>query len=136
MYKFSNGLFYPFSLQSAYESAGTWPEIGVEVTDDVFKSFSAAPEGKVVGVDGGGYPCWVEVPPLSHDELIAIAESKRVQLLNHADEVVKDWRVELALDEISDEDKAELSAWMAYKRAVKAVDVSTAPEISWPVGPS
>ncbi|MFP1869273.1 tail fiber assembly protein [Lonsdalea quercina] len=135
MYKFSNGLFYPFILRNAYESAGSWPESGVEVTDDVLKSFSTAPAGKMVGVDADGYPCWVDVPPPSHDELIAAAESKRVQLLNYADEVVKDWRVELALDEISVEDKAKLSAWISYKKAVKSVDTSTVPDITWPEKP-
>ncbi|OSN07205.1 phage tail protein [Lonsdalea britannica] len=135
MYRFSNGSFYPSILQGAYESAGSWPENGVDVTDEVFKEFSVSPSGKTVGTDTEGRPCWVDVPPPSHDELIAAAESKRVQLLNYADEVVKDWRVELALGEISDEDKAKLSAWISYKKAVKSVDTSTAPDITWPEKP-
>ncbi|MFP1910317.1 tail fiber assembly protein [Lonsdalea quercina] len=135
MYRFSNGSFYPSILQGAYESAGSWPETGVDVSDEVFKAFSVAPAGKIVGMDAEGYPCWVDAPPLTQEALIAAAESKRLQLLNHADEVVKDWRVELALEEISDEDKTKLSAWMSYKKAVKAVDTSTAPDITWPDEP-
>ncbi|MEE6801924.1 tail fiber assembly protein, partial [Escherichia coli O8:H10] len=33
-------------------------------------------------------------------------------------------------------DREKLSAWMAYKRAVKAVDIATAPEIAWPALPA
>ena len=36
---------------------------------------------------------------------------------------------------ISEENKKKLSSWMAYKTAVKAVDVSTAPDINWPAQP-
>ncbi|MEY5966026.1 tail fiber assembly protein, partial [Salmonella enterica subsp. enterica serovar Corvallis] len=68
--------------------------------------------------------------------LIAIAEQVRQQLLTHADAVMLDWRTELMLDEISDANRAKLSAWLAYKNEVKAVDVTTAPEnVNWPVPP-
>ncbi|WP_343105376.1 tail fiber assembly protein, partial [Escherichia coli] len=47
-----------------------------------------------------------------------------------------DWRTELMLGEISDANKAKLSAWLEYKNRVKAVDVTTDPEnINWPVPP-
>ncbi|MDS0578198.1 tail fiber assembly protein [Escherichia coli] len=39
------------------------------------------------------------------------------------------------LGDISDEDKAKLSEWMAHKKAVKAVDTSTAPDVIWPEQP-
>ncbi|HBC82626.1 MAG TPA: phage tail protein, partial [Escherichia sp.] len=41
----------------------------------------------------------------------------------------------LLLDEISAVDREKLSAWMAYKREVKAVDISTASVITWPSQP-
>jgi hypothetical protein len=40
------------------------------------------------------------------------------------------------LGDISNEDKAKLSSWMDYKKEVKAVDTSTAPDVSWPVKPA
>nr|WP_255474519.1 tail fiber assembly protein [Pantoea sp. SJZ147] len=46
-----------------------------------------------------------------------------------------DWRIKMLLGDISDNDKSQLSAWMSYISAVKAVDVSTAPDVSWPVPP-
>ncbi|WGE30735.1 tail fiber assembly protein [Edwardsiella tarda] len=36
---------------------------------------------------------------------------------------------------ISDGDKAKLTAWMEYIKAVKAVDTSTAPNVAWPLKP-
>ncbi|OSN01074.1 tail fiber assembly protein [Lonsdalea iberica] len=66
---------------------------------------------------------------------IAEAEQRRQTLLTEADNVTSDWRVELMLGDISDDNKTKLSAWMAYKSAVNAVDVSTAPDVSWPAQP-
>ncbi|WP_369833111.1 tail fiber assembly protein [Cronobacter malonaticus] len=71
-------------------------------------------------------------PEVDH---IAQSENQRAQLLATADDVTADWRVELMLGDISDEDKAKLSAWMDYKKEVKAVDTSTAPDVSWPAQP-
>ncbi|AMO48430.1 putative tail fiber assembly protein [Enterobacter sp. FY-07] len=39
------------------------------------------------------------------------------------------------LGDISESDKTKLSAWMDYKSEVKAVDISTAPNVTWPVKP-
>lgn len=75
-------------------------------------------------------------PPPTHEELIQSAEFERERLLKHADDVMLDWRTELMLGEISHANKAKLSAWLAYKNEVKAVDVTTDPEhINWPVQP-
>ncbi|EGA5748520.1 tail fiber assembly protein [Escherichia coli] len=75
-------------------------------------------------------------PPPTHEELIQAAEFERERLLKHADEVMLDWRTELMLGEISDANKAKLSAWLAYKNEVKSVDVTTDPEhVNWPVPP-
>lgn len=75
-------------------------------------------------------------PPPTHDELIQAGGFEREQLLKHADEVMLDWRTALLLGEISDANRAKLSAWLAYKNEVKSVDVTTNPEhVNWPVIP-
>ncbi|HFG0653948.1 TPA: tail fiber assembly protein [Salmonella enterica] len=75
-------------------------------------------------------------PPPTHEELIHAAETERQRLLKHADAVMLDWRTELMLGEISDANRAKLSAWLAYKNEVKSVDVTTDPErVNWPVPP-
>ncbi|WP_036774011.1 tail fiber assembly protein [Photorhabdus australis] len=75
-------------------------------------------------------------PPPTHEELIQTAEYKRQQLLKHADAVMLDWRTELMLYEISDANRAKLSAWQAYKNEVRSVDVTTDPgHVNWPEHP-
>lgn len=75
-------------------------------------------------------------PPPTHEQLIQAAENERQRLLSAADAVMLDWRTELMLGEISDANRAKLSAWVAYKNEVKAVDVTTDPEhVNWPVTP-
>ncbi|ECY5867981.1 TPA: tail fiber assembly protein [Citrobacter freundii] len=78
---------------------------------------------------------WVTDSDAKHQGDIADAEQHRQMLLAQVDELSSDWRVELMLGDISEENKKKLSSWMAYKTAVKAVDVSTAPDINWPVQP-
>nr|WP_255211683.1 tail fiber assembly protein [Pseudescherichia vulneris] len=69
----------------------------------------------------------MDAPLPTTEELVAQAEQTRQALLKRVDEVTTDWRVELALEDISEGAKAKLSAWMNYKREIKAVNVSTAP---------
>ncbi|MBL5920763.1 tail fiber assembly protein [Lelliottia amnigena] len=66
---------------------------------------------------------------------VADAEQQRRVLLAEADQITADWRTELALGIIDDGDKAKLTVWMKYIKAVKAVDTSTAPDINWPERP-
>lgn len=78
---------------------------------------------------------WVTDSAAKHQGDIADAELHRQILLAQVDELTSDWRVELMLGDISEKNKAKLSSWMAYKTEVKAVDVSTAPDVSWPAQP-
>ncbi|EDT3961291.1 tail fiber assembly protein [Salmonella enterica] len=52
------------------------------------------------------------------------AESQRQNLLDDANDATKDWRTELSLGVISDEDKASLVKWMTYIKALNALDLS------------
>ncbi|MDE8821178.1 tail fiber assembly protein [Citrobacter freundii] len=75
-------------------------------------------------------------PPPTHEELIQAAENERQRLLTAADAIMLDWRTELMLGEISDANRAKLSAWLAYKNEVKSWDIKTDPEnVNWPVPP-
>lgn len=106
----------------------------VEINADLYNALMAGQQndGKVIESDDDGYPILVSLK-VDH---IAQAENQRAQLLAMADNVTADWRVELMLGDISNEDKAKLSSWMDYKKEVKAVDTSTAPDVSWPVKPA
>lgn len=78
---------------------------------------------------------WVTDADAQRSGQIAAAEQHRQMLIAQANEITADWRTELALGIIDGSDKAKLTEWMKYIKAVKAVDTSTAPEIRWPVPP-
>ncbi|ENQ3900876.1 tail fiber assembly protein, partial [Salmonella enterica] len=71
----------------------------------------------------------------------AKAETTRQKLLNDADNAIEDWRTELSLGIISDEDKACLVKWMTYIKALKALDLSDVKDeagfkaVNWPDKP-
>ncbi|HAT1525199.1 TPA: tail fiber assembly protein [Morganella morganii] len=74
-------------------------------------------------------------PPLTHEQHVAIAESQKQALIAEASEKTELWRIQLMLGTITEEDKASLKEWMLYVQKVQAIDVSTAPDIFWPVKP-
>ncbi|EDT0176870.1 tail fiber assembly protein, partial [Salmonella enterica] len=71
----------------------------------------------------------------------AKAETTRQKLLDGANSTIADWRTELALGEISDDDKATLTKWMSYIKGLKSLDLTgisdeaTFNKIQWPALP-
>ncbi|MGH6098816.1 MULTISPECIES: tail fiber assembly protein [Citrobacter freundii complex] len=135
IYDAKTNAFYPLSLKEEYETSDTWPENGIEVDETVFVAFLTAPAGKVRVAGSDGKPAWGDIPPPTPEQAIAIAEHEKQLRLAYANNVTADWRTELALGSISDDDKARLIAWMAYIKELKSVDTSTAPGIKWPDKP-
>lgn len=68
-------------------------------------------------------------------EQIAAALTTQGELLRVAAETIADWRTELLLGIITDEDKEKLTEWMEYRKSVKAIDIHKAPDIFWPEKP-
>ncbi|WP_208951229.1 tail fiber assembly protein [Rahnella sp. ChDrAdgB13] len=65
-------------------------------------------------------------------DYVSIAESKRAALLSDANAKISNWKAELMLETISDDDKASLQVWLTCIKVLKALDLSTAPDIEWP----
>ncbi|MFC2858652.1 tail fiber assembly protein [Citrobacter farmeri] len=136
LYSATANSFYPKSMKSDYESAGSWPDDAIEVEDSIYEEFTAVPpDGKERKPDESGNPSWADIPPPSKDEQIAVAEEQKKALLLEAQATISLWQTELQLGLISDEDKASLIAWMNYIKAVQEVDTSKAPDITWPDKP-
>lgn len=115
----------------------TWPADAVLLSDEESELYwkQNPPAGKQLGAENGR-PVWIDIPAPTREELILTAENERQRLLKQADAVMLDWRTELMLGEISDANKAKLSAWLAYKNEVKSVDVTTDHEhVIWPAPP-
>jgi hypothetical protein len=137
LYSAKTNMFYPVEMQEEYEQSGEWPLEGKEVDEEGFNEFtSQAPSGKMRIAGADGLPAWGDLPAPTQEQLIQQAENQKTALLNEASNVTADWRVELSLGIISDDDKASLTAWMQYVKAVKAVDTSKAPNITWPSKPA
>ncbi len=94
---------------------------------------SIAPSGPYQKWDGKK---WVTDTDAQHAADVEAANQQKQALLDNAAEVTSDWKTELALGIIGDEDKVSLIEWMNYTKAVKAVDTSTAPDITWPTPPA
>lgn len=138
VYSAANNSFFAKNDVEKYEEAGWELADIVDVTYDTYLEFieDRTLQGQVRIAGADGFPAWGDIPPPTHEELIAAAEQVRQQLLAHADTTMLDWRTELMLAEISDANKSKLSAWLAYKNDVKSVDVTTDPEhVSWPSPP-
>ncbi|ESN50403.1 tail assembly chaperone [Enterobacter sp. MGH 16] len=133
----SKNAFIPERMVEDYRNAGWDIDELIPVADSVFAEYSAMPpDGKIRGISADRLPEWTDAPQLTTEEQIALAERKRQTLLAKANEVTADWRTELSLGIIDDDDKAKLTAWMMYIKAVKAVDISNAPIFIWPTKPA
>ncbi|WP_375752960.1 tail fiber assembly protein [Enterobacter roggenkampii] len=138
----SKNAFIPAGMVEDYRNAGWDIDELIPVDDAVFAEYSATPpDGKIRGISADGFPEWADAPQLTTEEQIALAERKRQTLLAKANEITADWRTELQLDIISDEDKGNLIKWMAYIKQLKAmsfskiIDEASFDNIIWPVKP-
>ncbi|EOV1656316.1 tail fiber assembly protein [Yersinia enterocolitica] len=130
-----NNAFIPAEMVDEYKVAGWAIDDLVEAREDILPFYGKAPTGKIRGVRDNGMPAWVDLPPPTHEELIAKANAKKSQLKAIADSEIE-WRQD-AVDDRSASDKeiTALASWRKYRIALMRVDVSNTLEIEWPVLP-
>ncbi|EOY5723697.1 tail fiber assembly protein [Enterobacter cloacae] len=89
---------------------------------------------------GASYTDGVFVPPQppekTHDELVAEANQQKASLIDYATSVIDPLKDALDGGYIEEEDKATLTAWQKYRYQLTKVDISTAPDITWPTPPT
>lgn len=139
VYSAGNNAFYPLSMKEDYERHNSWPEDGIEVDEAVFNEFtSLPPAGKMRGSTTDGMPAWVDIPPPSHDEAVAHAEAEKQSRIDSANDHMnsKQWPGKAALGRLKGDDLAQYNSWLDYLDELEAVDVSTAPDITWPDQPT
>lgn len=90
---------------------------------------------------------WVETSGPSPEDieseresLIAAANNEKTLLMSHASDMIAAISDEIENFEDSDTAvpnklRSDLKAWKQYRIALKNIDVSTAPDIEWPVAP-
>ncbi len=136
-YKYSakNDVFIPASFIAEYEESGWDFSDAIDVDDDVYLEFINPPAGKVRVAGKDGLPAWEDIPPPTKEQLIEQTEAKKQSLIAEVNTETEMLRAKLALGRIKDDEKALLNAWLDYLDELEAVDVSTAPDIEWPVSP-
>ena len=79
---------------------------------------------------------WLHInPPVTKEQQIAEAEAEKQRLITEVHTETEMLRAKLALKRIKPDEEALLIAWLDYLDELEAVDVSTAPDITWPVKP-
>ncbi|MDC9595134.1 tail fiber assembly protein [Xenorhabdus sp. IM139775] len=135
-YKFYKNTFYAYALRTEYESAGSWPAVGVDVSESVFTEFTgSAPIGKIRIVGPDGLPAWGDIPPPTPEELQQIAESQKRQLMRVAREKIDIYQDAVDFSMATEVEKSALVAWRKYRVELYQVETSTAPDIQWPEQP-
>lgn len=128
-------LFFPSCMIDEYKSLGWDLSDSITVSDEVFDSIRNAPEGKVVGVDDNGMPCLVDIPPPSHSDLVAQAESQKSALIAEASGEISILSDAVEFDMATPEEILRYNALRKYRVELNRVDTSTAPDVSWPQKP-
>ncbi|QCR38726.1 tail fiber assembly protein [Nissabacter sp. SGAir0207] len=124
MYEPDTGVIRSYGM----DVSGFWP-LGFSIAE---VSADAVPDG--LTLDGS----WVyangtiSARIYTTADLVGQAEATRNKLLANANSTISLWQTELALGTITDDDKALLVQWITYIKALKALDLSDAPNIVWP----
>ncbi|CAD6169593.1 tail assembly chaperone [Escherichia coli] len=125
----AQGNYSPDTYKVMYDTKGVVRSIVRDVSGLYPNGFSVAeveslPDG--VDIDGN----WVfdgenvVARTLTAAEWLAKAESQRSALISDAKETISLWQSELLLGTISDDDKESLTEWIAYIKALQALDLS------------
>lgn len=134
-----NNEIIPISLKELYVFAETWPDDAAEIPDDVaFEFLSPVPAGKMRSVGDGGLPCWVDLPALTQDQKIAIAEQDKKRRINVANDYMnsRQWPGKAAIGRLKGDELASYNSWLDYLEELEALDTSSGLNPSWPEDPS
>lgn len=128
---------YDISMKDDYIMAGTWPDDINNISQEVYNHFlQDPPKGKALG-SLDGMPAWVDIPPLSKGEALECAINKKASLMSDATQSITVWQTKLLMGrKLSEDDKASLNSWIDYIDELQSLDLSSAPDVTWPILPS
>ncbi|MBC6659852.1 tail fiber assembly protein [Morganella morganii] len=137
IYSASQNMILPVSLKQIYVDAGTWPEDGTAISDEVAGEFMGQyPQGKTLSHDEDGQPCWADIPPLPKEQQIAEAEEKKQYLLSEAAAAIAPLQDAVDLGIATPEEESALKEWKKYRVLVNRVDTSPGAAAVWPTPPA
>ncbi len=135
--KSMNAFYIPEKIMD-YKMEKVWPDDAVLVAEQIVNEFiGEPPDGKIRASGPDGLPCWVDIPPLTHDELMSYAEETKRSRIASANHYInsKQWPSRLTLGRLSSTEVKAFNLWLDYLDAVGAIDAATAPDIEWPTPP-
>ncbi|VTQ57217.1 Bacteriophage tail assembly protein [Campylobacter jejuni] len=131
----TNG-FYSSENKLLFKASDAWPIDAVAVTDDeYFQLLNGQSDGLIITADEDGHPVLTNPPELTLTELNAQATEKRDQLMTLAAAAIAPLQDAVDIRDATDAETALLNAWKKYRVALNRLDLSTAPEITWPEVP-
>lgn len=93
-------------------------------------------QGKEIAADKDGYPVLLDPPAATKEQLIIIAEAKRASLMAAASVAISPLQDAVELGDSTPEEEALLKKLKQYRVELNRLDISKAPDISWPVKPA
>lgn len=131
--------FYANELcETYYKPADSWPDDATDIDDSIADKYMilTPPVGKMLGVVDGK-PAWVDIPPPTHEELVAGAEAEKQRRIGQANDYMhsRQWPGKAAIGRLKGDELAQYNLWLDYLDALEAIDASDAPDINWPVAP-
>lgn len=140
IYKWSaiNNAFFPVSLLDSYMTAGWNLSDAIDIPDDVSMEYMGGPPDGMIRVAGDdGLPAWSEIPPATHEEEVAAAESQKQLLIDQANAHMnsKQWPGKAAIGRLTGDELAQYNLWLDYLDALESIDSSSPPDINWPAPP-
>ena len=104
----------------------------VEVSQEMHEEFMQGLDGKIMQPGADGLPVWADIPPLTAEQQLEMAERKKSTLRTVADDEIA-WRQDAVDAGIATEkETAALSEWKKYRVLLMRVDTS---KPDWPTPP-
>lgn len=134
IYSANNNAFFPTSFINAYSDFNL--SDAVEVEDSVYLEFITPPEGKIRIAGGDGFPAWGDIPPLTHLQIVAAADSKKQVLITESATAIAPLQYAVDLGIAIPEEISALKEWMTYMVMLNRVDTSLGADVIWPTRPA
>ena len=129
-YSAANGGFYLEGVSPEI------PEDAMEVSEEKYNELmSGQATGKEIKAGKDGAPELVDPPALTQGQEVALAENQRSSLMAEAALSVSPLQDAVDLGDATEEEEALLKSWKQYRVALNRLDLTTAPDISWPAKP-
>lgn len=125
--------FFTDDLPGVIESNGLTMADLIEISENDYNNLFNPPSTMYMVFDDTG-PHLEELPAT---DFVAIAEMQRDSLLSEMQTATYTLNMKLNLGRtLTNDEKATLNAWLDYADALNALDLSTAPNITWPDKPN